>query len=60
MSDPGDTVLDPFMWSGSTGVACLNCGRDFVGCEIDPGYFGVARDRLDAESAQGRMFAGCF
>lgn len=60
MSDPGDTVLDPFMGSGSTGVACLNCGRDFVGCEIDPGYFGVARDRLDAESAQGRMFAGCF
>nr|WP_305118130.1 site-specific DNA-methyltransferase [uncultured Adlercreutzia sp.] len=58
MSDPGDTVLDPFMGSGSTGVACLNCGRDFVGCEIDPGYFDVARDRLDAESAQGRMFAG--
>lgn len=58
MSDPGDTVLDPFMGSGSTGVACLNCGRNFVGCEIDPGYFDVARKRLDAESAQGRMFAG--
>ena len=55
---PGGVVLDPFMGSGSTGVACLNCGRDFVGCEIDSGYFGVARDRLDAESAQGRMFAG--
>lgn len=60
MSDPGDTVLDPFMGSGSTGVACLNCGRNFIGCEIDPGYFEVARDRLAAESAQGRMFAGLF
>lgn len=60
MSDPGDTVLDPFMGSGSTGVACLDTGRDFVGCEIDDGYFEVASGRLGRESAQGRLFAGCF
>lgn len=60
MSDPGDTVLDPFMGSGSTGVACLNTGRNFIGCELDEGYFDVARDRLDIEAAQGRLFAGMF
>lgn len=43
---PGDVVLDPFMGSGSTGVACAAAGRDFIGFEIDPVYYGVACRRI--------------
>lgn len=43
----GDTVLDCFMGSGSTGVACLNTGRDFIGIELDEKYFGIAKDRIE-------------
>lgn len=45
-SDPGALVLDPFMGSGSCGEACALTGRRFVGCEVDPRYFGPACDRL--------------
>ena len=45
---PGGTVLDPFCGGGSTGVACLNTGRGFVGIERDPGYFKAASERLKA------------
>jgi DNA modification methylase len=44
----GATVLDPFMGSGTTGVACMQTGRKFIGCEIDPGYFEIARKRIEA------------
>ena len=47
-SNPGDTVLDPFSGSGTTGVACINTGRNFIGCEIDPGYYELAKKRLEA------------
>jgi hypothetical protein len=47
---PGDLVLDPFCGSGSTGVACLQTGRRFVGVEIDPAYHAIAAKRL-AEAA---------
>ena len=40
-------MLDPFMGSGSTGVACKQCGRNFIGIEIDEKYFKIARDRID-------------
>ena len=43
----GGTVLDPFMGSGSTGVACVNTGRNFVGIELDPGYFQTAQERIE-------------
>lgn len=46
-SDVGDTVLDPFMGSGSVGVACNNLGRSFVGMEIDYEYFKVALERVE-------------
>lgn len=39
--------LDPFMGSGSTGVACVNTGRSFTGMELDPGYFETARRRIE-------------
>lgn len=41
------TVLDPFMGSGSTGVACVNTGRSFIGMELDPGYFETAKKRIE-------------
>lgn len=47
---PGQTVADPFMGSGSTGVAAVRAGMGFVGCEIDPGHFQTARNRLAEES----------
>lgn len=45
-TNEGDTVLDNTMGSGTTGVACLNTGRNFIGIEKDPMYFGVAERRL--------------
>ena len=42
ISDPGDTIYDPFMGSGSFGVACINTGRKYIGSEIDANYFEIA------------------
>ena len=47
-SDPDDVILDPTMGSGSTGVACKRMGRKFIGCEMDPKYFGVSGKRIGA------------
>ena len=43
----GDVVLDCFMGSGTTGVACVNTGRNFIGIELDPTYFETAKKRLE-------------
>jgi site-specific DNA-methyltransferase (adenine-specific) len=51
----GGLVLDPFMGSGTTGVACVQTGRRFVGIEIDPGYFEIARRRIEQAMLQTRM-----
>jgi DNA modification methylase len=56
-TDPGGVVFDPFMGSGSTGVACVNIGRRFIGIEIEPRYFDIACERIRAAYAQGRLFA---
>lgn len=48
-TDPGETILDPFAGSGTTGVACLRLGRKFIGIEKDPTYFALACERLRAE-----------
>ena len=45
-SNPGDTVLDCFAGSCTTGVAALELGRDFIGCELDHDYFVQANNRL--------------
>ena len=52
----GDTVFDPFMGSGSTGVAALQCGADFIGIELDEQYYRIACQRLgmtEEESSSG-------
>ena len=49
-SKPCDLVLDPFMGSGTTGVACVRLGRQFVGIELEPAYLSLATRRLQ-ESA---------
>lgn len=54
---PGNVALDPFMGSGTTGVACANLGRKFIGIEIEQKYFDIACERIDAAYAQGRLFA---
>jgi DNA modification methylase len=43
----GGTVLDPFMGSGTTGVACKELGRNFIGIEISPEYFKIAEQRIN-------------
>ena len=50
-------ILDPFMGSGTTGLACAALGRGFIGCEIDPAYFDIACRRIDDAQRQSRMFA---
>ena len=52
----GHTILDPFMGSGTTGVACANLGRKFIGIEIEEKYFDIACERITAAQAQGRLF----
>lgn len=56
-TNPGDLVLDPFMGSGTTGVACANLGRRFIGIERDEKYYRIAKQRIEAAYAQGRLFA---
>ena len=46
LSNEGDTVLDPFMGSGSTGVACKELNRNFIGVELDKQYFDIAESRI--------------
>jgi site-specific DNA-methyltransferase (adenine-specific) len=53
---PGALVLDPFMGSGTTGVACAKLGRKFIGIEIDEGYFDIAVDRIRKAYAQPDLF----
>ena len=43
----GDSIIDPFMGSGTTGVACKNLNRDFIGIEMDEGYFDIASKRIE-------------
>ena len=50
-------ILDPFMGSGTTGVACANLGRKFIGIELERKYFDIACERIEAAYAQGRLFA---
>lgn len=55
-TNAGQTILDPFMGSGTTGVACAKMGRKFIGVEMDDRYFDVACERITKAYAQGDMF----
>jgi site-specific DNA-methyltransferase (adenine-specific) len=52
----GNTILDPFMGSGTTGVACAKLGRKFIGIEIEPKYFDIACRRIEQAYKQPDMF----
>ena len=56
-SRPGETVLDPYMGSGTTGVAAVEQGRKFIGIEREREYFDIACERISRAQAQGQMFA---
>ena len=51
-TNEGETVLDNCMGSGSTGIACKNTGRSFIGIEKDPEYFQIAKGRISATKKQ--------
>jgi len=55
-SNEGDTVLDGCMGSGSTGVACLNLNRNFIGFEVDGKYFRIAEDRIHHINNEIKLF----
>ena len=52
---PGETVLDPFMGSGTTGVAAVEQGRRFIGIERERRYFDIACERIARAQAQGSL-----
>lgn len=51
-----DLVFDPFMGSGTTGVAAVQLSRSFIGCEIDPKYFAIAQERIATSPIQSSLF----
>ena len=55
-TERGESVLDPFMGSGTTGVACARLGRRFIGIEIEPKYFDIARRRIEQAQRQADLF----
>jgi site-specific DNA-methyltransferase (adenine-specific) len=55
-SEPGETVLDPFMGSGTTGVACLKLGRRFIGIDIEERYFDLSRRRIERAYREPDLF----
>lgn len=57
-SRPGETVCDPFMGAGTTGVAAVLEGRNFIGVEIDPAAFDIACKRIEDAQRQGDFFVG--
>lgn len=55
LTSPDETILDPFMGSGTTGVAALRLGRSFIGYELDPEYFEIAKKRIESEASQTNL-----
>lgn len=55
LTPKGAIVIDPFMGSGTTGVACVQTDRNFIGIEIDPGYYAIAEKRIAEAQLQLRM-----
>lgn len=55
-TDPGETILDPYMGSGTTGHAAIIEGRRFIGCEVDPGHYATALGRLRHAIGERSLF----
>lgn len=55
-SNENDLILDPFMGSGSTGVACLNTNRNFIGIELNEEYFNIAKNRIEEVQNDVKLF----
>jgi DNA modification methylase len=55
-SEPGETILDPFMGSGTTGAAALELSRKFIGIEIEEKYFKIAETRIREEAGRFNLF----
>ena len=53
-SKEGDTILDTFMGSGTTGVACVNTNRNFIGMELNDEYYNIATDRINEAQNKGK------
>ena len=58
-SNEGETILDPYMGSGSTIIAAIRTGRRAIGIELDPAHYATAVQRITNELAQGDLFLGC-
>ena len=56
VSREGAVILDPFMGSGTTGIACINTNRNFIGIELDKTYFEIAKKRIDNHKAQLQLY----
>ena len=54
-SKKGDVILDPFVGSGTTALACKHLNRQYIGFEIDERYYNIAKDRLEGINAKGEM-----
>jgi len=59
-SKEGDTILDPFMGSGTTGVVAKRYNRNFIGIEINPEYFKWAKERIEKTSVKIILFSNLF
>jgi len=55
-TNENETVLDFTMGSGTTGVACVNTNRNFIGIELDETYFNIAEERIEKHTTQERLF----
>jgi len=54
-SNPGNLIFDPFLGSGTTAISCIRSNRNYIGCEIDKGYFDIAEKRIANELALKEM-----
>ena len=57
-SNEGETILDPFMGSGTTGVACQHLNRNFIGIELDKTYYNIAKERIENAHEEKELFRG--
>ena len=60
ITPPNGVVLDPFNGSGSTGMAAVELGHEYIGCELDPAYVEISRKRIESWCRPGTNFESLF